>query len=138
MSPFDTLREIAARASRQAHAPYSGCHVGAALLSTSGQIHAGCNVENAALGSTSCAERGALAAAVLAEGPALRLTAMAVIAFDRNGNPLAAPPCGACRQALVEFGADVEITFLGADGQWSQTTLDALLPHRFELATGSR
>lgn len=136
MTRFDALRDTATDAARQAHAPYSGFHVGAALLTASGRVHAGCNVENASFGVTGCAERGALAAAVLAEGSALQPVAIAIVAFDRDGRPQPAPPCGACRQALVEFGAGLEVGFISVNGEWRETTLDVLLPERFELDAG--
>lgn len=133
MHATEQLRQTAAAAAQQAYAPYSGLRVGAALRSASGQIHCGCNVENGALPIGGCAERAALAAAVLAEGPGFRLAAIAVVAFGGDGQTLPVPPCGACRQALVEFGADAAVGFLGADGSWKVTTADALLPHRFVL-----
>lgn len=136
MTRLDALRATATEAARSAYAPYSGFHVGAALLTTSGRVHAGCNVENASFGVTGCAERGALAAAVLAEGPEVKPLAIAVLAFDRHGNAQPAPPCGACRQALVEFGATLEVGYLGAGGQWRETTLAVLLPERFDLDAG--
>lgn len=68
MADSDALREAAARAAKQAYAPYSGLRVGAALRSTSGLVYCGCNVENGALPVGACAERAAIAAAVLAEG----------------------------------------------------------------------
>lgn len=135
MADFAQLRDAAAVAARQAYAPYSGLRVGAALRSTSGRVHCGCNVENGALPVGGCAERAAIAAAVMAEGPGFRLAAIAVVAFQGEGEDLAlpVPPCGACRQALVEFGADADVGFLAPDGHWTVITADALLPHRFVL-----
>ena len=127
------LREAAIAAARQAYAPYSGLSVGAALRSARGGLYRGCNVENGALPIGGCAERAAIAAAVLAEGADFALASICVAAFARDGTPLAVPPCGACRQALVEFGAAARVEFLGADGAWAATTADALLPHRFVL-----
>lgn len=133
MGDFDDLRQDAVRAAGQAYAPYSGLRVGAALRSGSGQVHRGCNVENAALPVGGCAEGAAIAAAVLAEGPGLRIDAIAIVALDADGATLPVPPCGACRQALVEFGTETQVGFLAADGQWSVVTSGALLPHRFVL-----
>lgn len=133
MADSDALREAAARAAKQAYAPYSGLRVGAALRSTSGLVYCGCNVENGALPVGACAERAAIAAAVLAEGPGFRLAAIAVVATEADGPALPIPPCGACRQALVEFGADARVGFLGPDDNWIVMTADALLPHRFVL-----
>lgn len=130
----DALREAAAQAALSAYAPYSGLRVGAALRSTRGLVHCGCNVENGALPIGNCAERAAIAAAVLAEGPGFRLEAIAVVAIRADGPPLPVPPCGACRQALVEFGAGAQVGFLGADGNWLVVSAADLLPHRFSLA----
>lgn len=133
MDDFDTLRQDATRAAGQAHAPYSGLRVGAALRSGSGQVHRGCNVENAAFPVGGCAERAAIAAAVLAEGPGLRIEAIAVVALAADGTALPVPPCGACRQGLVEFGTETEVCFLAADGRWTVITSGALLPYTFVL-----
>ena len=131
-SGTDALHEAAVAAANQAYAPYSGLSVGAALLSATGNVHRGCNVENGALPIGGCAERAAIASAVLAEGAGFRLVAIAVAAFARDGTPLAVAPCGACRQALIEFGPDARVEFLGAGG-WVATTAHDLLPHRFVL-----
>lgn len=136
MAEPDELRQAAAQAARQAYAPCSGWRVGAALRSARGQVYCGCNVENAALPVGGCAERAAIAAAVLAEGPGFRLAGIAVVALAGDSSARPAPPCGACRQALVEFGADARVEFLGADGCWTGTTAAALLPHRFVLSDG--
>ena len=134
MADSDELREAAAQAASQAYAPYSGLRVGAALRSARGLVHCGCNVENGALPVGGCAERAAIAAAVLAEGPRFRLVAIAVVAIEGDDGPaLPIPPCGACRQALVEFGAGAQVGFLAPDGSWTVMTADALLPHRFVL-----
>lgn len=132
----DTLRDLAAKASAQAYAPYSRLHVGAAVRSVSGAVYAGCNVENASFSIGGCAERAAISAGVYAEGAAFRLAAVAVVARDTSGKDLPVPPCGACRQALVEFGPDAEVGFLGSDGHWQLTQASALLPFRFVLEPG--
>lgn len=88
----------AAQASRaRAHAPYSRYRVGAALLTRSGGIHAGCNVENASYGATLCAERSAVAVMVAAGG--VDPVACAVV----TAGPRPGAPCGICRQVLSEF-----------------------------------
>ncbi len=133
MTALDDLRTAASQAARQAYCPYSGLHVGAAVRSTSGAIYCGCNVENGALPIGACAERAAIAAAVLAEGHTFRLAEIAVVAFGSNGVHLAVPPCGACRQALVEFGVEGVVGFLGASGEWTVVPIAELLPHRFVL-----
>jgi cytidine deaminase len=127
------LRSLAEAAARKAYAPYSGLHVGAALRSRAGRIHVGCNVENGALTVGGCAERAAIAAAVVAEGTAFRLAEIVVAAFDADGQALPVSPCGACRQALMEFGAEAEVSFLGSDGRWFSASVAALFPHPFAL-----
>lgn len=116
---------------RQAYAPYSQLRVGAALRSTSGTVYTGCNVENASFSIGGCAERAAIAAAVQAEGSAFRLAAIAVAAFAQDGSELPITPCGACRQALVEFGPEARVGFRQPDGAWLDVSADALLPYRF-------
>jgi len=133
---FDVLREQAAASGRQAYAPYSGLHVGAALRSASGHVYCGCNVENGALPMNSCAERGAIAAAVLAEGPTFRLSAIAVVATTADGSVQAVSPCGACRQLIAESGPEASIGFFGANEQWVVVSAAELLPYAFVLPRG--
>lgn len=125
------LRALATLAAEQSYAPYSRFRVGAALLLTDGTTVSGCNVENASYRLTCCAEQGAVARAVVAHGPDLRLRAVAVA----NLNDDASMPCGACRQTLAEFGDDdTVVLFPGEGGESQETTLGALLPHAFRLA----
>lgn len=115
-------------ARRYAHAPYSGFAVGAALLGRSGAIYRGCNLENASYGLTLCAERAALAQAVL--GGERGVAAVAVVA---RGDGLHAP-CGACRQALAEFGPNLTvITQKKEGGDFLVFSLAELLPVPFRL-----
>ncbi|MBX3700195.1 MAG: cytidine deaminase [Dokdonella sp.] len=137
-APADGMDELRARAdaaARQAYAPYSRLNVGAALRSASGQLYTGCNVENAAYPVGGCAERAAIATAVQAEGAAFRLAAIAVAAFDEAGRALPVSPCGACRQALVEFGGAAAVSFRQPDASWVEVAADALLPWRFVFPT---
>ena len=133
MTETEELRARAAAIARNAYAPYSGLYVGAALRTASGRIHAACNVENGALPIGACAERAAISAAVSAEGESFGLAAIAIVATTRDGTPLPVSPCGACRQALVEFSETAPVGFLGPDGHWIQTTTGELLPFRFVL-----
>jgi cytidine deaminase len=124
-----TLQRLlaAARAARrQAYAPYSRFAVGAAVLDEQGQVHAGCNVENAAYPQGVCAEAAALSAMVLSGGR--RAAALLVV----GEGPGLVTPCGGCRQKLREFGAP-DTPVLVADGQGVQLwfTLGELLPHSF-------
>ena len=100
MTPQE-LCALAQQALKNAYAPYSGCKVGAALLTKNGRVFTGCNVENAAFGPTVCAERVALFKAV-SEG-CLEFTALAVAGGKGGVQAGAYPPCGVCRQVLAEF-----------------------------------
>ncbi len=104
------LQQAATRAAENAHAPYSGFRVGAALLLDDGSTVTGCNVENASYGLTICAERSAVVRAVSEKGPGIRIRAIAV----DNLNGAASSPCGACRQVLAEFALDDSILFFPA------------------------
>lgn len=131
MNDLVQLRERAMQAAQRAYSPYSRLRVGAALRSCSGQVYTGCNVENAAFPVGGCAERAAIASAVQAEGPDFRLAEIAVAAFASDGTALPVSPCGACRQALVEFCVTARVSFLQPDGTWIDVETGALLPYRF-------
>ena len=118
----------ARNAHERAYSPYSGLRVGAALCDINGAIAVGCNVENAAYGSTICAERGAAMAAVVAG-----MRAPVLLAIVTNGH-VSVPPCGACRQVLVELAPDVEIISVageGTDQRQARWRLTDLIPHAF-------
>lgn len=120
-----------ARAARkQAYAPYSRFKVGAALLTTRGEVFTGCNVENASYGLCNCAERTALFAAIAAGCKRSQFTHLAVI--GNTEEPIS--PCGACRQVMLELGGPKLIVILAnLRGQTSVTTAGALLPGAFRL-----
>lgn len=121
-----SLKSAAAAVRENAHAPYSGFKVGAALRAGSGRVYVGCNVENVAYPEGTCAEAGAIAAMVAAGETTL--TEVYVIA----DSPMPVSPCGGCRQKLAEFGAgDVPVTMGTVAGQETTITLDALLPGAF-------
>ena len=113
---------------KNAHAPYSNFHVGAAILLTSGKIFSGCNVENASYGMTNCAERTAIFSAVAQMGPKIEIQAVAVA----NAQGVPCSPCGACRQVIYEFGPDAIIYFQGTHGI-KQAHITELLPEGFRL-----
>ncbi|MFT5290399.1 MAG: cytidine deaminase [Planctomycetota bacterium] len=117
------LLDAARRVSARAHAPYSGVHVGAALLDSKGGIHTGCNVENVSFGLTICAERAAVTRAV-ADGHR-DFVAIAVHA----STPEAFPPCGACRQVLAEFTPRLRVVWQGQDAVPKSAALGELLGH---------
>ena len=125
---IERLLETARQAQSHAHAPYSSFQVGAAVLAEDGRVFAGCNVENASFGLTVCAERNAVAAAVVAGA---RPIAVAVIAPRPD-----VTPCGACRQVLSEFGLDLVVVYgSSAPTGYTVTTVRDLLPGAFEFAT---
>ncbi len=124
-----SLLTAAKRARENAHVPYSGFKVGAAILSPSGRVHAGCNVENAAYPQGTCAEAGAIAAMVAAGD---REIAEILVIADAPG-PVS--PCGGCRQKIAEFappGTPVIMRNLAGDERIE--TIEALLPHAFARA----
>ena len=122
---LDAVMDAARDASRNAYAPYSNFRVGAAILTEGGQIHAGCNVENASYGLAICAERNAAAAMAFANPGDREIRLVAVFSPD------AAPcfPCGACRQVLREFGCK-EVVVEEAAGLRSYP-FDEILPYSF-------
>lgn len=132
-----SLVERAEQAAHNAYAPYSAFHVGAALQTEAGGIYVGCNVENSAFPVGGCAERHAIAAAVAAEGHAMRLKAIAVVALDPIGVPVPCAPCGACRQAIIEFGPAAQVTFGTEDAAGNDVmatvTAETLLPGAFSF-----
>jgi cytidine deaminase len=124
-----SLVEEAARVRPNAHAPYSGFKVGAAIRAVSGRVHLGVNVENAAYPEGTCAEAGAIAAMVAAGDG--RIAEVAVIADA----PRPVPPCGGCRQKLAEFAApEVPVTLATTRGETLVTTVGDLLPGAFGRA----
>jgi len=125
---LDALISAAKDVRNNAYAPYSEFRVGAAVLSASGRIFAGCNVENATYGATICAERAAICAMVAAGE-----TRAAAVAVFTESDP-AASPCGICRQVLTEFADDMPVVLAGPEGH-SVLSLADLLPNRFILNT---
>lgn len=118
----DELVNAASKARMSAYVPYSKFSVGGALLTKSGKIFTGCNVENISFGLTICAERAAVAAAI-SEGQR-DFVAIAVVAD--SGEP--AVPCGACRQVLAEFNPAIQIIASTVSGQRQEFNLSDLLP----------
>ncbi len=122
----DQLIEAAIRARENAVAPYSKFRVGAALESTDGQIFTGCNVENATLGLTICAERVAIVKAISEGVKSFRRIAIAADT-DRM-----TPPCGACRQILWEFCGDTELILSNLNGKVETMRLGAIFPKAYD------
>lgn len=114
------------------YAPYSNFHVGAALLTSEGEIYTGCNIENAAYGPSNCAERTAIFKAV-SEGKK-EFEAIAVVGGKNGKIENFCPPCGVCRQVLAEFcKKDFEIVLAKSTNEYKIMTLEQLLPERFSL-----
>jgi len=124
----ETLRLAALSAMEKAYAPYSEFRVGAALAGPGGTVFVGCNVENAAYPVGTCAERAALSAAVVGGVTSFELLVIVSEADDPT------PPCGMCRQALVEFAPRLPIVSFTREGREAEWTLASLLPHPFTPA----
>lgn len=120
-----SLRDAAFAALENAYAPYSGFRVGAALLTTGGDVVAGCNVENSAYGETICAERVAISSAVARGMKSFQEIAIASESHDP------APPCGSCRQTMSEFAPDLRVTSYARNGKQNTWHLGELLPEAF-------
>ncbi len=114
------LLQAASEISDCAYAPYSKLNRGAAVLTTSGEIFRGCNVEIASFGGSLCAEMSAVSAAVAARHRKFKAIALSPASF----------PCGICRQMLVEFGIDIEIV-IDENGTAKAIALRDLLPFHF-------
>jgi cytidine deaminase len=118
------LIDASLQARKRAYAPYSHYYVGAALLTESGKIFEGLNIENASYGATVCAERVAVFNAV--SSGEKNFIAMSVVG-EQGG-----PPCGLCRQVLAEFGLDIVLLLVNKDGELvGETTVGDVLPGAF-------
>ncbi len=130
---YSALVEAAERARKNAYSPYSKVKIGAAVLTSGGNIFSGCNIENSSYGLACCAERTAIFKAV-SEGER-DIVAIAVSGKSEDFTR----PCGACRQVMVEFNPKMKVLRRGVDGFTEDTTAQALLPSHFspeELAKG--
>ena len=121
-----TLANAAKEGFENAYAPYSNFHVGAAALTANGKVVKGCNVENASYGLTVCAERNCLAQGVISGEKSF-----SAIVIYTNQEKLT-PPCGACRQVIVEFLApDALVMAVNHNNDKKQWTVNELLPDAF-------
>ena len=131
-SEFDlqSMKEHAKSACAHAHAPYSRFYVGSAVMDRNGNVHTGCNVENASYGLTLCAERNAISSAVAAGMKAAELEA--VVIYTPGRKP--ASPCGACRQVMQEFMHPHTRVYSCCDTENTlEWTVVQLLPAPFQL-----
>lgn len=119
------LIEVAKEASEKAYAPYSNYKVGASILTKSGKIYSGCNIENASFGATVCAERVAIFKAV-SEGER-EFEMIAIYIDDEKNIP---SPCGICRQVMMEFSPEIKIV-LSNGKEYKIFNLVELLPYPF-------
>jgi cytidine deaminase len=128
----DQLFALAKSVRERAHAPYSRFHVGAALRTESGAVHAGCNVENAAFPLGWCGEASAIAHMISAgsDPQSRRIAVICVVADPIEGR--ITTPCGGCRQRIAEFaGPDTPVHCQSPDGKGRTYTLGELLPGAF-------
>lgn len=124
------LVSLAKKAAENAYVPYSGYTVGAALLSKSGKVYLGCNIENAAYGPTNCAERTAFFKAI-SEGER-EFSKIAVVGGKTLDFHDYFAPCGVCRQVMREFCEKDFTVIFGKNGnEYLSVTLGELLPHSF-------
>ncbi|MGD0416678.1 MAG: cytidine deaminase [Terriglobales bacterium] len=124
----ERLLRSARKVMKNAYAPFSNFRVGAAILTSKGQVFVGCNVENSSYGMTNCAERTAIFSAIAKAGPELEIDAVAVT----NDHGVPCSPCGACRQVIYEFGPRAIIFYQGEKGP-KQSLITDLLPEGFRL-----
>lgn len=125
------LVRLALKAKENAYVPYSGFHVGAALIGDDNEIYTGCNVENSSYGAAICAERTAVVKAV--SNGVRKIKAIAV-ASDSDGSTI---PCGICLQVLSEFcQKDTPIYLSNNKGEYKACTFEEVFPYSFRLNNG--
>lgn len=125
MEHYKKLLDKAKEAMKNAYTPYSHFNVGAAVLTQSGKIYTGCNIENAAYGATNCAERTAIFKAV-SEGEK-EITDIAVVSSSGDFTY----PCGICRQVISEFMKEGNLVFENNQGEMRVLKLSEIYPYSF-------
>jgi len=130
MSAPASLLEAATKARMNAHSPYSGFKVGAAIRTASGHTYTGCNVENSSYGATVCAERVAIQKAISEEG---KVVITEVVVVTDSTPPW--PPCGMCRQVIAEFAsATTPVAAANLKGETKSWKFSDLMPEAFTSA----
>lgn len=124
---YKALARKAQLAKRNSHSPYSNFRVGAAVLTTSGKVFTGCNIENSSFGLTICAERTALFKAV-SEG-SKKFKAMAISSDSSDF----VPPCGACRQVIMDLASTIDVVLTNSKGELMVLKANSLLPRPFSI-----
>ncbi len=125
---IEKLLKLAQEAKKNSYSPYSNFSVGSALITSTGKFYSGCNVENSSYGLTICAERNAIFK-MIADGER-QIEGILVIGDTEEY----LPPCGACRQVIVEFSKDdTPVYMFNSRGQWNETTVREILPATFFL-----
>ena len=122
---YERLARLARKARTHSFSPYSRFRVGAALLTKGGKVYSGCNIENSSYGLTVCAERTALFKAV-SEGE--RSFVAIAVATDHSE---ITPPCGACRQVIMDLAGDIDCIMTGRDGGFTVARMSELYPYPF-------
>ena len=121
------LESLAKKAADRAYAPYSQFRVGAAVLTSTGELFAGCNVENASFGLSNCAERTAISHAIVSSKKSVRLKCLVVYTPTKT----ATTPCGACRQVIHEFGPETRVISICDSKDRIDVSIGTLLPGAF-------
>ncbi|MCD6578114.1 cytidine deaminase [bacterium] len=124
---FEKLFKEAKRILRNSYAPYSNFHVGASLITGSGKIYSGTNVENASYGLSMCAERIAIFKAV--NNGEKDIDTLLIYTETETFTP----PCGACRQVMAEFNSEMKIYLVNMYGEYKEFSLTELFPWNFKL-----
>ncbi|MCX7553506.1 cytidine deaminase [Marinicella sp. S1101] len=124
---IDDLYQAALTAKEKAYAPYSKFKVGAAIIDENGQVHSGCNVENAAYPLGCCAEQSAVSQMIINGGS----TIQHILIVGKSGE--SCPPCGACRQIIFEHGnKNTQVHLESQNGSFDQKNIFDLLPEAFD------
>lgn len=124
---IDALHQAALSAKEKAYAPYSHFKVGAAIIDENGQIHSGCNVENAAYPLGCCAEQSAVSQMIINGGSIIQH----ILIVGKSGE--SCPPCGACRQIIFEHGNNsTQVHLESQNGAFNRKNIIELLPEAFD------